>query len=125
MDSELAKWLEQKRNTAFKDFSLKMSNFQTQASGLVSKIEDTHEYKQTPLKIRIGELTLKIEEDAKSLHSYLSESDREKLSTAIKDLWAVYDPIISENKRTSTVEKVNKDIRDIFERTQQDQGSRN
>jgi hypothetical protein len=114
--TEYEKWLRQERNGAFGRFLLKMKDFQWQALDLVLEIKNAPEDEKLDPDIRLSQLKLDFEGEENMVRLYLSESDRDKFSTAVKELQAVYDPYIKQGRRMDTTTKFNKEIRDLFER---------
>ncbi len=116
---EHEKWLRQERNNAsdaFGSFSLKMKDFQKQASDLVLKIKNTHEDHRLNLQISLSELQLDFEAEANLMRRYLPEIDRETFSVALKDQRDVQHEIVSDGRRMNTQENVQNTIRDLFEK---------
>lgn len=113
--SEYEKWLRQERNTAFGRFLLKMKDFQSQALDLVIEIQSTKDDDQRIPGIRLSELKWDFEIEESIVRFYLAESDRDSFSKAIKEFLDAYDPAVKKSRMT-TVERVTKEIRDLFEK---------
>lgn len=114
--SEYQKWLRQERNTAFGRFLLKMKEFQTQALDLVLEIKKAKEDDRLNADIRLTELKLDFGVEENIVRLYLSESDRDTFSAAIKELLDAHNEAILQGRRMDVREKVNQKIRNLFEK---------